>query len=244
MWKLSVAEIRRRIELGVGMTPYPKVAHHVHHYLHLAAVLGASSEPMAPRIDVTNAEMEAARAKFGLAQLSGRPWFGLNPGAEYGPAKRWPADRFVAAARALRQKTQCRWMIFGGRGDLALAGTIASDIAGATGEAPLNLAGRTNLRELAAALKICDLVLTNDTGPMHLAAAVGAPMAAIFGSTSPELTGPVFSPRARVVCCHAPCSPCFRRECPIDLRCLRGIETEQVVAAALACLTAGAPDRI
>jgi heptosyltransferase-2 len=74
---------------------------------------------------------------------------------------------------------------------------------------------------------------------MHLAAAVGTPVTAIFGSTSPELTGPIFFPHAEVARGRAPCAPCFRRECPIDLRCLRGIETEQVVAAALRCLAGG-----
>jgi heptosyltransferase II len=239
MRKRPVREIRRRIKAGGETTLYPAAAHHVHHYLHLAAALGASPEPMAPRIEVSEGETEDVRRKFGLARAAGRPWFGLSPGAEYGPAKRWPAERFVAAARTLREKTQCRWMIFGGAGDRVLAETIASDIARGTGEPPLNLAGQTSLRELAAALKICDLVLTNDTGPMHLAAAVGAPVAAIFGSTSPELTGPIFSPRAQVARGRAPCAPCFRRECPIDLRCLRGLETEQVVSAALQCLTSG-----
>jgi heptosyltransferase II len=236
MRQRSVGEIRRRIASGAGTILYPPTAHHVHHYLHLAAALGASPEPMPPRIEVSDGEMEKTRGKFGLIRAEGRPWFGLNPGAEYGPAKRWPAERFVAAAQSLREKTRCRWVVFGGAGDGALAATISSDIARATGEPPLNLAGKTSLRELAAALKLCALVLTNDSGPMHLAAAVGAPVAAIFGSTSPELTGPLFSARAQVARCHAPCSPCFRRECPIDLRCLRGIETEQVVAAALRSL--------
>jgi heptosyltransferase-2 len=244
MRKRPVGEIRRRIQAEGETTVYPAGAHHVHHYLHLAAALGASPEPMAPRLEVSEGEMEEVREKFGLARAAGRPWFGLSPGAEYGPAKRWPAERFVAAARSLREKTQCRWMVFGGVGDRALGETIASDMARATGEAPLNLAGQTSLRELAAALKMCDLVLTNDTGPMHLAAAVGAPVAAIFGSTSPELTGPIFSPRAQVVRGHAACAPCFRRQCPIDLRCLRGIETEQVVAAALQCLAGGQGKRI
>jgi heptosyltransferase II len=239
MRKRPVGEIRRRIESDAAPTLYPVTAHHAHHYLHLAAALGASPEPIAPQIDVSEGEMEEVREKFGLARTKGQPWFGLNPGAEYGPAKRWPAERFVAAARALREKTQCRWVIFGGAGDRAVAETITRDLARVTEEPSLNLAGQTSLRELAAALKICDLVLTNDSGPMHLAAAVGAPVAAIFGSTSPELTGPVFSARARVVRCHAPCAPCFRRECPIDLRCLHGIETEQVVAAALDCLAGG-----
>jgi heptosyltransferase II len=236
MRKRRVGEIRRRIKFDGGMTLYPVTAHHVHHYLHLAAALGASLEALAPRIEVSEGEMKEVRGKFGLATTAERPWFGLCPGAEYGAAKRWPAERFVEAARTLQEKTRCRWVVFGGVGDRVLTETIASEIARAAKEAPLNLAGQTSLRELAAALKICDLVLTNDTGPMHLAAAVGAPVTAIFGSTSPELTGPIFSPRAQLVRGHAPCSPCFRRECPIDLRCLSGIQTEQVVAAAQQCL--------
>jgi heptosyltransferase II len=236
MRKRSAQDIHRRIKHAGGATRYPAQAHHVHHYLRLTAMLGASPEPMPPRIELSLEDLAGARGKFGLAHVVGRPWFGMNPGAEYGPAKRWPAECFVAVARALREKTHCRWMVFGGAGDFALTESISKDIARATNETPLNLAGKTSLRELAAVLKICDLVLTNDTGPMHLAYAVGAPVVAIFGSTSPELTGPVFSARAKVVRCDAPCSPCFRRECPIDLRCLRGIETEQVVAAALDCL--------
>jgi heptosyltransferase-2 len=239
MRKRSVVEIQRCIATDSATTVYSAAAHHVHHYLRLAAVLGASPEIMAPRIQVSDDSVEQARGKFGLTRLAGRSWFGLNPGAEYGPAKRWPAERFVAAARIVQAKTQCRWMVLGGAGDRALAESITSDIARATGEPPLNLAGRTSLRELAAVLKICDLVLTNDSGPMHLAAAVSTPVVAIFGSTAPELTGPEFSARAQVVRRPVPCSPCFRRECPIDLRCLRNIETEQVVTAALTCLAGG-----
>jgi heptosyltransferase-2 len=223
------------------MVRYPAQAHHVHHYLRLVAALGASPEPTPPRIDVAAEEMEAVRGKFGLSRLAERPWFGLSPGAEYGPAKRWPPERFVAAAKALEEQTRCRWALLGGAGDVDLAKKIAGDIARATGKPPLILTGRTSLRELAVALKICEFVLTNDTGPMHLAAAVGTPLVALFGSTSPELTGPVFSPKAKVVRHEVPCAPCFRRECPIDFRCLRGIETEHVVAAAMNCRAGGAP---
>jgi len=235
MRKRSVRDIRQSIRKNGRIALLPRTAHHVHHYLHLVAALGALPDLLPPRIEVSEETVAGVRGKFGLASAEGRPWFGLNPGAEYGPAKRWPAERFVAAACALREKTQCRWMVFGGPGDRALAEMIASDIARVTGEPPLNLAGKTSLRELAAVLKICGLVLTNDSGPMHLAAAVGAPVTAIFGSTSPELTGPIFSACAQIVRGHAPCAPCFRRECPIDLRCLLGIETKQVVEAALAC---------
>jgi heptosyltransferase-2 len=236
MRKRPVGEIRRRIEEGGQATLYSAAAHHVHHYLHLTAALGASPDPTPPRIEVSRAEIEELPGKFGLSRAGGQIWFAMIPGAEYGPAKRWPLERFVETARALREQTQCRWAIFGGAGDRPLAKMIADELARGAAEPPLNLAGQTTLRELAAALKFCALVLTNDTGPMHLAAAVGASVVAIFGSTSPELTGPIFSSRARIVRGPAPCSPCFRRECPIDLRCLRDIETEQVVAAALDCL--------
>jgi heptosyltransferase-2 len=197
--------------------------------------LGASTEPLAPRLEVADDRVNEVRRKFGLARDGGGPWFGLNPGAEYGPAKRWPAGSFVAAAAALRQKTQCRWVVFGGAGERELAGEIARDLQNSAGGEVVNLAGKTGLFELAAALKICAVVLTNDTGPMHLAAAVGTPVVAIFGSTSPELTGPMFSPRAQIVRQPVPCAPCFLRECPIDLRCLRGIRPETVVEAALRC---------
>jgi heptosyltransferase-2 len=229
MRKRSAREVRARIRAGSGPEWAPAEAHHVHQYLRLTAMLGASAEPLAPRIDVGADVMELVRGKFGLTQIAGQPWFGMNPGAEYGPAKRWPAERFVEAAVVLRRKTNCRWVIFGGAGDRDLAEKIARE----TGEPILNLAGKSSLRELAAALKLCDFVLTNDTGPMHLAAAVGARMVAIFGSTSPEFTGPIFSPLAGIVRQPVPCAPCFLRECPIDLRCLRGISPVTVVAAAM-----------
>jgi lipopolysaccharide heptosyltransferase II len=235
MRKRSAREIRRLIGSANEPALIPPAAHHVHHYLNLSAALGASPEPLPPRIDVSEQEMEAARSKFGLTPNAGRPWFGVAPGAEYGAAKRWPADRFVAAALALRRKTNCRWAVFGSAAERDLAGSIAAEIGRAAGEPALDLAGKTTLRELAAALKICHLVLTNDTGPMHLAAAVGSPVTAVFGSTSPGLTGPIFSPQARVVRWNAPCAPCFRRDCPIDLRCLRELPTETVLAAALQC---------
>ncbi len=232
MRKRTRSEVRESIQTGNPPEPIPKEAHHVHHYLHLVSALGASTEPLAPRIDVRFDEVEGVRNKFNLHANAVQPWFGLNAGAEYGPAKRWPQERFIETAIALRKAVNCRWIVFGGPSDCDLAESIAREI----GDPSVNLAGKTSLRELAAALKLCDLVLTNDTGPMHLAAAVGRRVVAIFGSTSPELTGPVFSPKAKVVRHPVPCAPCFLRECPIDLRCLRGISTESVVSACLECL--------
>jgi heptosyltransferase-2 len=163
---------------------------------------------------------------------------GLNPGAEYGPAKRWPAESFAAVAREVsRRNTNCLWLAFGGAGDRELCG----DIARLAGDRVLNLAGKTSLRELMALLKLCRVVLTNDSGPMHVAAALGIPVVVPLGSTSPELTGPGWpgDPRHQLLKSAAPCSPCFRRTCPIDFRCMTGISPERVVEAVCRAISPG-----
>jgi heptosyltransferase II len=220
----------------------PARAHHLYHYLHLAAAAGASPEPLPPSIPVSDVEIDEARTRFGLLRSR---WFGLNPGAEYGPAKRWPADRFAAVAVAAQRRWNCRWAILGGPGDVAIAEEIGRQItvaarpgSAAASSPPLVLAGRTSLRELRAVLKACEVVLTNDSGPMHLAAAVGTPVVALFGSTSPELTGPGLprDQRHAVLRIDVPCAPCFRRTCPIDFRCMLGID-EEIVLESLARAT-------
>jgi len=235
MAKRSIGEIHLLIARGAPAAAIPPAAHHIHDYLYLTAELGASSEPLPPRIFISDQQAAQLCQQLRLEIApAGRPWFGLNPGAEYGPAKRWPVERFAAAAVMLQKQTHCRWLVFGGAGDMDLAEKVTTEIryAGDGPDGAINLAGKTNLRQLAAALKICALLLTNDSGPMHLAAAVGTPLIVPFGSTSPELTGPWYSPTAQIVRTPVPCAPCFRRECPIDLRCLNGIETAQVVEAA------------
>jgi len=144
----------------------PPAAHHIYDYLHLVATLGASEEPLAPSLSLGQKEATRLADKMGMDQESARPWFGLNPGAEYGPAKRWPAERFVAAALELQKRTQCRWVVFWRGGGPGIGGGIAEGIGGAAAgsAAALNLAGRTNLRELMAGLKCCRLLLTNDSG--------------------------------------------------------------------------------
>jgi len=221
-----------------GGSDYAATDHQMRHYLHLVSVLGANPEPVPPRLEVAQEEVKAIKARFGFPASGDTPLFGLNAGAEYGPAKRWPRERFVAAAVELQRRTNGHWWILGGKSDEALASGIASEIAAAKASGPGSvkcLAGQTSLRELCAALKACDVVLTNDTGPMHVAAAVGTPVVVPFGSTSPELTGPGFpgDPRHRFVKANVPCSPCFLRECPIDFRCMNGISVDAVVTAVL-----------
>ena len=103
------------------------------------------------------------------------------------------------------------------------------------------LAGKTRLGELMSALQLCRVLITNDTGPMHVAAALGTPVVTPFGSTSPELTGPGLpgDPHHRLLKSDAPCAPCFLRECPVDFRCLRGLRPDRVVTAVLQLLKSG-----
>jgi heptosyltransferase-2 len=212
----------------------PATAHQMHEYLHLVNALGASEEPLPPHLAITEQEMVNIRVKFKLPDLD-LPIFGINPGAEYGPAKRWPADKFAAVIRRLQEQTHGVWLLFGGPNDQALTRQI-TDAVGVSAQPIHDLAGQTTLRELMALLKICRVVLTNDTGPMHVAAAVGTPVVVPFGSTSPELTGPVESIHSRhqLLKSNVPCSPCFLRECPIDFRCMNGLSVERISAAFLA----------
>jgi heptosyltransferase II len=242
MHKCSEAEIRQLVAVddsqrhnsnGCVLPNAATTAHQIHEYLHLAAALGANHEPLAPLLTVTPAEIEASKKKFGLEKIDG-PVIGLNPGAEYGPAKRWPVEKFIAAAKEIQRRTNCTWLLFGGNNDQPLTAKIESAIRNPQ-SANFNLSGQTSLRELMSLLKLCHVLLTNDTGPMHVAAALGTPVVVPFGSTSPELTGPGLPGDARnhLLKSDAPCSPCFLRECPIDFRCMNGISVERVVEAVL-----------
>lgn len=233
MRKRSISEIKALVAANPQSTtresPLPASAHQSREYLHLTAALGANPDPLSATLVVTPQEVDSARQKFGLSAVS-VPIFGINPGAEYGPAKRWPIERFIAVAKEIREKTNCAWMIFGGRNETNLASQIQSALAAPS---VFNVAGRTSLRELMSLMKLCRVFLTNDTGPMHVAAAMGVPVVAIFGSTSPELTGPLVASESllKIARSEAPCSPCFLRECPIDFRCMNGISVERVVNA-------------
>ena len=237
MHKRSEVEIQQLVsqkpEARSQKPEVPKSAHQIFEYLNLVAALGAGAEPLAPQLFVTPEEIEAAKKKFGLENITA-PIFGLNPGAEYGAAKRWTVEKFIAAAKEIQNRTNCIWILFGGKTDAAITNQIASQLPTSSSKL-LNLAGKTNLRELMALLKLCRVVLTNDTGPMHVAAALGTPVVVPFGSTSPELTGPGLpgDVRNHLIKSDAPCSPCFLRECPIDFRCLNGIGESQVISAVM-----------
>ena len=154
-----------------------------------------------------------------------RPVTVLCPGAEYGAAKRWPVSRFAAVARARSRSGHAVWLM-GSAGDAPAAGRIADAAPEAT-----DLTGRTSLLDAVDLLSLADAVVTNDSGLMHIACALGRRVVAVFGSTSPGFTPPL-SPLATVIENELDCRPCFQRECPLThLNCLRGIAPERVIAA-------------
>jgi heptosyltransferase-2 len=155
-------------------------------------------------------------------------WIGVNPGAAFGTAKRWLPERFAAAAELVARRTRAGVAIVGGPSERPLAETIAAQL-----RVPARvLAGETTLADLVGVLAELRLLLTNDSGPMHLAAALGTPLVAVFGSTDWTETAPV-GERTALVREDVPCSPCMLRECPIDHRCMTRVGAERVAAAAL-----------
>ena len=213
---------RRLLDQIIPLEKHPgPLKHHSEHYLRIALRLGANvKDPSlyAPLCAPLSLPAQPLR-------------LGLCPGAEYGPAKRWPLERYAAAAREIAQQTSCEWIIFGAKGDMPLAAELERQLVGQC----QNLAGRTTLQQLCQELQRCQLLLTNDTGTMHLAAALGVPTVSIFGSTEPDWTGPLGSQHT-VLRRHVECSPCFKRQCPIDFRCMKEIEPSHVTAAVLAAV--------
>jgi heptosyltransferase-2 len=157
----------------------------------------------------------------------GARWVGLNPGASFGPAKRWIPERYAALGELLARRAGARIAILGGAAERPLAQAIAD---GMRGE-PRVLCGETSLGDLVGVLGRLSLLVTNDSGPMHLAAAQGVPLVAIFGPTDWRETAPV-GERLRLVREPVFCAPCKLRECPIDHRCMREVTVERVAQAA------------
>lgn len=166
-------------------------------------------------------KLSAAGARFG------KPWLAFAPGAAYGSAKCWPADRFSELADRLIAEFDADVILFG----TASERDIAERIAARMRHRPVNLAGQTPIGELPALFAACRLFIGNDSGAMHVAAASGLPVVAIFGSTDPEGTAPV-TPRRTIVRRPVSCSPCFLRQCPVDHRCMTRVEVDAVHAAA------------
>lgn len=173
-------------------------------------------------------EDEAIRLERSPVGAAGPAILGISPGAAYGTAKQWLPERFVEAARMFAPSFDSV-LVFGSAGEKALCEQVAGAIR-ESGAAVCNLAGATSLREFIDTAATCRLFLTNDSGAMHIASALGVPTVAVFGATDDTTTGPT-GPLARVVREHAECSPCLLRECPIDHRCMTRVAAETVAAA-------------
>ncbi|MDR3416336.1 MAG: lipopolysaccharide heptosyltransferase II [Nevskia sp.] len=176
-----------------------------------------------PRLRADPGRIPALQQQLGLDPR--RPAVALMPGAEYGPAKRWPEQQYAELAGRLVEQDRQVWVL-GSAKERELGAAIAGDRAGIH-----NLCGRTQLVDVIDLLAAAGAAVTNDSGLMHVAAAVGTRLVAIYGSSSPQMTPPL-SPQARVLYLHLSCSPCFERTCPLGhLNCLRQITVEQVLDA-------------
>jgi heptosyltransferase-2 len=195
-------------------------AHHSMRFLRIAHECGAeTSNSQQPTFEI---QIRGAHQPTTL---------GLCAGAEYGPAKRWLPERFAEVAAKVSARSSAQWILFGTKKDAA----IGDQIAAAIGDHCVNRMGHTTLDQLIGELRECRLVLTNDTGTMHLAALLGVPVVAIFGSTEPRLTGPLGN-RHIILRHQVECSPCFLRECPIDFRCMKAVSTQEAADAVLSIL--------
>ncbi|MBZ0217666.1 MAG: lipopolysaccharide heptosyltransferase II, partial [Fimbriimonadaceae bacterium] len=155
-----------------------------------------------------------------------KPIIALCPGAEYGPAKQWPIEYYGTLARRLADAGNCVW-IFGSGKDRDAGDVIRSHT---DGSAVHNLCGRTSLTQAIDLMSLCRRVITNDSGLMHVAAALDIPLVALFGSSTPDMTPPL-SDKAQILALDLDCRPCFKRECPLGhLDCLRKISVDQVYA--------------
>ncbi len=161
--------------------------------------------------------------------LSRAGWIALGPGATYGPAKRWPLPYWKQAIQKILDSRPEDLLVLGGREEAAYLKPLVDDFKKGTFAKRVHLmAGETSVCGLAALLSQCKLLITNDTGPMHVAAAVGTPTVALFGSTSPAWTRP-FGLGHEVIYHQTECSPCFQKTCPIGYICLHRIQVEEVL---------------
>ena len=202
--------------------------HMVRYYSELMEGLGIPTSP--PEIRLSVIPEEAARGRELLARAGldpGRPLVILNPGAAYGPAKRWPQERFSVLARIVQESRGAEIAVTGTAEDRPAAAAICAGLR----RPAADLTGKTTLRELLAVIRAAAVFVTNDSGPMHLANALRVPVVALFGPTDPAVTAPYHDPRT-ILKKDVVCWPCLYRRCPYDHRCLAGISAEETAAAA------------
>lgn len=232
LWK---GEVKERIGFAnewrslflTKSVPMPKMKekqHLVITYKKVLEPLGVKRTETAPELFVTSEERQAVRTLLSEYNIpKGNRLIGINPLAAFGDAKCWPPDRFRQLAETLASDKKTTILFFGDAQGMPKVKEICAGLP----ENVVNLAGMTSLRELVALIEACDLFITNDSGPMHIAAALKTPLLAIFGSTNEIATGPY--QHGKIIHKHVSCSPCYLRKCPIDFRCMRKIDVEEVL---------------
>jgi heptosyltransferase II len=209
--------------------------HQSAYYRHLVAALGFDAAESLPAIGITDATSARVETLLRAAGVDRRaPIVGVAPGAAYGHAKRWPPDRVAELIRRLDARGAVTILV-GAAADRGAGREIESTLSGIN---VVNLIGRTDLRLFAGLLAVCRAFVSNDSGAMHLAAAAGVPVTAVFGPTDERVTAPLGD--HDVLIHQVFCRPCMLRECPIDHRCMRGISVDAVFSAVDRRLTAGA----
>ena len=209
---------------GIRRTKEMLQGHRVYYYRKLIEPLGKTEGLPSPKIFLREEDRRWADGVLkGLGILEGKLLIGMNPGATYGLAKCWYPDRFGKLGKRLAEKWEAKILLFGKEEERPIVGEILQYL----GPDGIDLTGKTGLLQLAALLERCTLLVTNDTGTMHMAAAVGIPVTALFGSTPPLATGP-WGEGHVVVRRDVPCSPCWKRICPKDHRCMDLITVDEV----------------
>jgi len=209
--------------------------HQTHYYKRLLEPLGRPVYPELPRLtlppDARHWAAETLRHKNLPTKAA---LVGLNPGSTYGEAKQWLPERFAELARKLTADGNTV-IVFGD----AATGPLARAITDAATGRVIDMSGRTSITQMAALIERCSVLVTNDTGPMHVACALNVPVVAVFGSTNRTTTAPA-DPNATIVCADLPCSPCMQRVCPLEHHaCMYAVTVEMVEQAVRAKLADG-----
>lgn len=201
-----------------------KQEHQVLTYKRLLGPLGISLSDTAPELFLQDNERHDAQNLLKTHGITKEhTLIGINPGAAFGSAKCWPVENFIALTKALQADPSIRVLFFGDATGKPLVDTICQ----ACPENSVNFAAQTTLRSLIALISLSNIIISNDSGPMHVAAALKKPLIALFGSTSDIKTGPYGD--ATVLHKHVICSPCYLRQCPIDFRCMKSITVQEVL---------------
>jgi len=213
---------------SVQRTKTIRQVHQIDYYVEMLKAAGFQSAGRAVHLPL-NEEYGALGDKlmgaFGLA--NGKTLCGLAPGAAYGPAKKWYPERYAAVADRLAASHHVQVLMMGSEGDRA----SLDDVQSFAKNRLVNLAGKTNLKEAIALIARCRLFISNDSGLMHVAGALGIPTVAIFGSTNPTATSPV-GEKSVVLYKGVPCSPCLKKVCPTDFACMDRIGVDEVYETA------------